>query len=53
MTKFNFASFILKVKVVSQGAQTNGLLNGKKLAKSLSEMPNGKVLPGLDDRQIR
>nr|XP_036214607.1 uncharacterized protein LOC106620032 isoform X2 [Bactrocera oleae] len=42
-----------KVKVVSQGAQTNGLLNGKKLAKSLSEMPNGKVLPGLDDRQIR
>ncbi|CAD7000240.1 unnamed protein product [Ceratitis capitata] len=42
-----------KVKVVSQGAQTNGLLNGKKLAKSLSEMPNGKALPGLDDRQIR
>ncbi|XP_028898642.2 uncharacterized protein LOC105216148 [Zeugodacus cucurbitae] len=42
-----------KVKVVSQGAQTNGMLNGKKLAKSLSEMPNGKALPGLDDRKIR
>lgn len=39
--------------MVSQGAQTNGLLNGKKLAKSLSDMPNGKVLLGLDDRQIR
>ncbi|XP_033235933.1 uncharacterized protein [Drosophila pseudoobscura] len=31
-----------RVKVVSQGAQTNGLQNGKKLTKSLSEIPNGK-----------
>lgn len=31
-----------RIKVVSQGAQTNGLQNGKKLTKSLSEIPNGK-----------
>lgn len=33
-----------RVKVMSQGAQTNGLQNGKKLTKSLSEIPNGKDL---------
>ncbi|XP_032595376.1 uncharacterized protein LOC6566876 isoform X2 [Drosophila grimshawi] len=31
-----------RIKVMSQGAQTNGLQNGKKLTKSLSEIPNGK-----------
>ncbi|XP_044315695.1 uncharacterized protein LOC108038212 isoform X2 [Drosophila rhopaloa] len=34
-----------RIKVVSQGAQTNGLQNGKKLTKSLSEIPNGKEVP--------
>jgi len=34
-----------RIKVVSQGAQTNGLQNGKKLTKSLSEIPNGKEIP--------
>uniref|UniRef100_A0A1B0A612 Uncharacterized protein n=1 Tax=Glossina pallidipes TaxID=7398 RepID=A0A1B0A612_GLOPL len=29
-----------RVKVVSQGAQTNGIQNGKPLAKSLSQIPN-------------
>ncbi|XP_032294128.1 uncharacterized protein [Drosophila virilis] len=33
-----------RIKVMSQGAQTNGLQNGKKLTKSLSEIPNGKDL---------
>ncbi|XP_034474769.1 uncharacterized protein LOC117781980 isoform X2 [Drosophila innubila] len=33
-----------RIKVMSQGAQTNGLQNGKKLTKSLSEIPNGKEL---------
>lgn len=33
-----------RIKVMSQGAQTNGLQNGKKLHKSLSEIPNGKEL---------
>ncbi|KAH8271738.1 hypothetical protein KR044_003402, partial [Drosophila immigrans] len=33
-----------RIKVMSQGAQTNGLQNGKKLTKSLSEIPNGNEL---------
>lgn len=28
--------------MVSQGAQTNGILNGRKLTKSLSEMSGGR-----------
>lgn len=38
---FNYI-FPFQVRMVSQGAQTNGILNGRKLTKSLSEMSGGR-----------
>uniref|UniRef100_A0A1A9WLV9 Uncharacterized protein n=1 Tax=Glossina brevipalpis TaxID=37001 RepID=A0A1A9WLV9_9MUSC len=40
-----------RVKVVSQGAQTNGLQNGKPLTKSLSQIPN--MIPKVADNDTQ
>jgi hypothetical protein len=40
MIYFSFIFIRLQVRMVSQGAQTNGM-NGKKLTKSYSEMGTG------------